>query len=118
MVHGKSNCDGFKDIGITSPSGTMQRDLMLDVYAESEINPAEVKFIEAHSTGTKAGDPQEIFSIQEVFCQNREDTLLIGSVKSNLGHAEPVAALCSLAKVMSIYYNSRKVDALRDMNRE
>lgn len=38
-------------------------------------------------------------AVDKVFCKNRKTPLLVGSVKSNLGHSEPAAALCSLAKV-------------------
>lgn len=82
-----------------APSGEMQMKLMKDVYAECNVNPADVSYVEAHATGTQAGDPQELSSIKNVFCENRKDCLLVGSVKSNLGHGEPAAALCSLAKV-------------------
>lgn len=45
------------------------------------------------------GDAAEIIPIDEVFCQNRDRPLLIGSVKSNMGHSEHVAAIAQIAKV-------------------
>jgi len=59
-------------------------------------------YIEAHGTGTKAGDVQEVNAIDNVFCKNRETPLMIGSVKSNLGHAEPASGLTQIAKVKVI----------------
>lgn len=48
--------------------------------------------MEAHSTGTPVGDPEEGNAIDRVFCKKpRETPLLVGSVKSNMGHAEPAA---------------------------
>lgn len=47
----------------------------------------------------QVGDPQEANAICQVFCSNRTEPLLIGSVKSNMGHAEPASGLCSIAKV-------------------
>ena len=44
--------------------------------------------MEAHGTGTKVGDPQELNSIVDVFCKDRKGPLLIGSTKSNMGHPE------------------------------
>jgi len=73
-----------------------------EVYSEADLNPADVSYVEAHGTGTKVGDPQELNSIAEVFCKDRPagKPLLIGSVKSNMGHSEPASGLCSVAKVL------------------
>lgn len=48
----------------------------------------------------QVGDPQEVNSIAEVFCKDRTSPLLIGSVKSNMGHSEPASGLCSIAKIL------------------
>ena len=74
--------------GITFPSGELQERLIRTVYREAKVNPASVAYIEAHGTGTKAGDPQELNTIARVFCPNRSGPLLIGSTKSNMGHPE------------------------------
>ncbi|KAI1292128.1 Fatty acid synthase [Halotydeus destructor] len=100
VVHAKTNTDGYKKEGITFPSSEAQRDLIRDTYLEANVNPLDVNFVEAHGTGTRAGDPQEAEAIADILCQGREGPLLIGGVKSNLGHAEPAAGLCSLAKVL------------------
>jgi len=52
-VHAKTNCDGYKEEGITFPSRLLQTQLMEQLYEECHINPASVDFIEAHATGTK-----------------------------------------------------------------
>ncbi|XP_063240366.1 fatty acid synthase isoform X2 [Bacillus rossius redtenbacheri] len=100
VVNMRTNTDGNKEQGITFPSGEMQKKLIKEVYAEVGVNPADVAYVEAHGTGTKVGDPQEVNSIADVFCKNRAAPLLIGSVKSNMGHSEPASGLCSLAKVL------------------
>ena len=100
VVHSKSNSDGYKDQGITFPSGKMQNELMREVYKEAGINPNDVTYVEAHGTGTSVGDPEEVNSIAELFCKNRKEPLLIGSVKSNMGHAEAASGLCSIVKVL------------------
>lgn len=101
VVHGKVNVDGYKDEGIIHPSGEMQRQLMMEVYQESGVNPADVVYFEAHGTGTPVGDPQEINAVTDVFCTaERKAPLLIGSVKSNMGHAECASGCCALAKLM------------------
>ncbi|EFN62855.1 Fatty acid synthase, partial [Camponotus floridanus] len=100
VVYAKTNCDGFKEQGITFPSSEMQGVLLQEFYDECGISPSTIDFIEAHGTGTKVGDPEEINAIDKVFCKDRQTPLLIGSVKSNLGHSEAAAGLCQIAKVI------------------
>ncbi|XP_043251796.1 fatty acid synthase isoform X1 [Colletes gigas] len=99
VLHSKTNIDGNKVQGITFPSGDMQNKLMREIYDEVGINPADVVYVEAHGTGTKVGDPQEVNSIANLFCKGRKTPLLMGSVKSNMGHSEPASGVCSLAKM-------------------
>ncbi|EPB72575.1 Beta-ketoacyl synthase protein [Ancylostoma ceylanicum] len=100
VLHAKSNTDGYKEQGITFPSGERQAQLLEEVYNEAGVDPNSVYYVETHGTGTKVGDPQEANAICQVFCSNRKEPLLIGSVKSNMGHAEPASGLCSIAKVL------------------
>ncbi len=71
MVHTKTNCDGYKDLGITYPSFELQRELIEDTYHEVGINPHDVEFCEAHCTGTQAGDPSEMRAIYEALCKGK-----------------------------------------------
>ncbi|XP_022832191.1 fatty acid synthase-like [Spodoptera litura] len=105
MVHGNTNCDGYKEHGISYPASDTQKLLLKEFYEECSIPPSMIEFLEAHGTGTKVGDPQELQAIDEIFCAGRRDPLLIGSIKSNLGHTEPASGLCSIAK-MCIAYNT------------
>ncbi|KAH1018158.1 hypothetical protein HUJ05_005972 [Dendroctonus ponderosae] len=100
VVHAKSNCDGYKEEGITYPSGGDQKQLFKEMYLESGIAPSAVSFIEAHGTGTPVGDPEEMNAIDQTFTAGRTSPLLIGSVKSSVGHAEVASCLCSIAKVI------------------
>ncbi|XP_043471863.1 fatty acid synthase [Leptopilina heterotoma] len=100
VVNSKTNTDGNKVEGITFPSGAMQNKLMREVYAEVGVDPVDVVYVEAHGTGTKVGDPQEVNSIADLFCKDRNKPLLIGSIKSNMGHSEPASGLCSIAKML------------------
>ncbi|KAH6942266.1 hypothetical protein HPB50_002653 [Hyalomma asiaticum] len=101
LINIKSNTDGYKTEGITFPSAKLQEQLLREVYSESNIDPRKVGYVEAHGTGTKAGDPQELEAISNVFCgPDRERPLKIGSVKSNVGHAEGASGVCSMAKVI------------------
>ncbi|CAH1394198.1 unnamed protein product, partial [Nezara viridula] len=100
MVHVKTNCDGYKEQGITYPSGETQQKLLQEFYEECMIDPSKIAWVEAHGTGTKVGDPEEVTALYNVFCKNRNAPLKIGSVKSNLGHTEPSSGICSIAKVI------------------
>ncbi|XP_055614202.1 fatty acid synthase-like, partial [Uranotaenia lowii] len=83
---------------ITYPSGQIQQQLLSEFYKEVDISPNTVNYIEAHSTGTIAGDPEECDAIEKIFCKNRVEPMLIGSVKSNIGHTEASAGVCSIIK--------------------
>ncbi len=62
----------------------------MQVCNMAKVNPAEVTYVEAHGTGTVAGDGQELDAIDRFYgrADNRAGPLLIGSVKSNMGHCE------------------------------
>ncbi|TMW54903.1 hypothetical protein DOY81_000136, partial [Sarcophaga bullata] len=100
VLNVRTNTDGYKEQGITYPDGRMQNRLIRETYEEINLDPNDVAYVEAHGTGTKVGDPQEVNSITDFFCKNRKTPLLIGSVKSNMGHAEPASGVCSIAKVL------------------
>jgi fatty acid synthase len=70
---------------------------------ESGVDRRKVTYVEAHGTGTQAGDKEEFHALHTVFSQcldDRKTPLLIGSVKSNMGHTEGTSGLCSLAKIV------------------
>lgn len=100
VVYSKTNCDGYKAEGITYPSGKMQQKLLNEFYEDVRIDPSSVAYVEAHSTGTVVGDPEECTAIDNVFCKGRNKPLLVGSVKSNIGHSESTSGACSIAKVI------------------
>lgn len=101
-MHVRTGTDGFKHAGLTHPSGQRQEELFRITYEEAQIDPACVSYVEAHGTGTPIGDPEELGSISRAYCNNckRKAPLLIGSVKSNMGHGESGAAMASLAKIV------------------
>lgn len=105
LIYTKTNCDGYKEQGVTYPSGEMQAKLLSEFYDDIKIDPASVSYIEAHSTGTLVGDPEECNALDKVFCKNRNKPLAVGSVKANIGHTEAAAGLCSIAKAILTYQN-------------
>ena len=108
MVNIGVNVDGYKEEGITFPSSQAQYILMKSTLEQANTDPNSVQYIEAHGTGTQAGDQCEMSAIVKAYCRNRpnDSPLLVGSVKTNLGHSEPASALSSLVKVvMAFEYN-------------
>ncbi len=95
------NSDGTKS-ALTVPNGSAQEKLLNDVYAKAGINYDEIDYIEAHGTGTPVGDPIEVEAIGRAIGQSRakDNPLLIGSVKSNVGHLEPASGFAGLLKVI------------------
>ncbi|KAF7488070.1 Fatty acid synthase [Sarcoptes scabiei] len=105
VLHSKVNSDGFKSVGLFAPYWLRQKDLMVQTYEEAGVDPNELVYFEAHGTGTNVGDPQEAKAIAEAYCRHREKPLLVGAVKSNLGHSEGSSGLNSVAKVIIAFEN-------------
>ncbi|KAJ5375590.1 Acyl transferase/acyl hydrolase/lysophospholipase [Penicillium concentricum] len=97
-----TNSDGWTP-GIASPNGDAQVAAMRAAFAAASItNMNEVGYLEAHGTGTLAGDPIEVAAAAAVFSPTRpaNQPLIIGSIKSNIGHSEPAAGVSGLIKAV------------------
>ncbi len=97
----KVNSDG-KKTGLTVPSHVAQAALLTDAYAEAGIAPNDISYLEAHGTGTPVGDPIEANALANALGKLRpkDKPLLIGSVKSNLGHMEAASGVAGLVKAL------------------
>ena len=102
IVNIRSNTDGFKHEGVMYPSRKVQERLLRESYLQAGVDQSKVTYLETHGTGTPTGDPQELNSAHNVFCKGgkRDKPLLLGSVKTNMGHTEAAAGLCGIAKVI------------------
>ncbi|KAF1639083.1 6-methylcalicylic acide synthase, partial [Eudyptes filholi] len=99
---------------ITRPSQTEQENLLRSIY-ETRVDPSVLQYIEAHGTGTAAGDPTEAESLGRVICKNRSSQvsiLKIGSVKGNIGHTESAAGAAGLIKVLLMMHHGKIVPSL------
>src|SRR4051812_40589993 len=97
------NQDGHTN-GISLPSPEAQARLVKDACADAGVDPLQVGFVEAHGTGTAVGDPIEAHALAEALCANRPEDkpLVIGSVKTNLGHLETAAAMAGMVKALLV----------------
>lgn len=95
------NSDGKKS-GLTVPSGEAQAALLTEVYQAANIAADEIDYIEAHGTGTAVGDPIETKALGAALGtkRSRNRPLLIGSVKSNVGHLEAASGVAGLVKAV------------------
>ena len=104
-----SNQDGNTE-GVTVPSEESQRVAMLDALARAGVEPRQVKYIEAHGTGTAVGDPTEARALGSVLSRGRDkgECCYLGSIKSNLGHLESSAGVAGLIKA-ALVLKHRKI---------
>ncbi|KMO22683.1 type I polyketide synthase [Methylobacterium platani] len=93
----KVNSDG-RTTGISLPSGYAQGALLEEIYREAGVALDAITFMEAHGTGTPVGDPIEAGAIGGKLGRGRATPLPIGSIKTNIGHTEPVSGLAGLLK--------------------
>ncbi len=84
--------------------------MLEQVYGDFAIDPADLTVVEAHGTGTRVGDPIEADALGKGLAQRRSQPLPIGSVKSNIGHLEPVSGLAGMLKSI-LALNHRLVPA-------
>ncbi|KAL2845869.1 hypothetical protein BJY01DRAFT_263448 [Aspergillus pseudoustus] len=89
-------------VGITSPNPQAQADLIRKTYAMAGLGLDQTGYFEAHGTGTPVGDPIELSAIGASFGENRNQDcpLIVGSVKTNVGHTEGAAGLAGVVKTV------------------
>ena len=102
------NQDG-RSSGITAPNGAAQEALIRQALANGGVKPEEISFVEAHGTGTSLGDPIEAHALAAVLGPNRtkENPLVVGSVKTNVGHLESAAGVAGLIKLALSLQNEK-----------
>ncbi|NJP45292.1 type I polyketide synthase [Actinacidiphila epipremni] len=95
------NQDGASS-GLTVPNGTAQEAMLTAALADAATEPGEVSYLEAHGTGTSIGDPIEVGAAWRVLGAGRDagDPLLLGSVKSNVGHCETASGMAAVFKTV------------------
>ncbi|KWE36536.1 type I polyketide synthase [Burkholderia territorii] len=97
------NSDGASN-GLTAPNGAAQEAVIRRAMARAAVRPEAVSYVEAHGTGTALGDPIELSALRNVYARavTRDKPVLVGSVKSQLGHLEGAAGMAGFIKAMLI----------------
>jgi acyl transferase domain-containing protein len=93
LVRGSAVRQDGERSGLTVPNGVAQAMVMRDALASALLSPSDIGYVEAHGTGTSLGDPIEMGAIDSVFGASRagRDPMIVGSVKTNIGHMEAAA---------------------------
>ncbi|KAL8578301.1 hypothetical protein ACOMHN_005692 [Nucella lapillus] len=114
-VYTGSNQDGHTVSPLTAPSGIQQQSLLNSVASKIHLDLDRIDYIEAHGTGTSAGDPVEAQALGEFF---RTQTAAsrppryVGSVKTNIGHLESAAGVVGVIKVLLMMKHNMIVPSL------
>ncbi|WP_133649265.1 type I polyketide synthase [Paraburkholderia flava] len=102
------NNDGPSN-GLTAPNGVAQESVIRTALQRANAKPESVAYVEAHGTGTQLGDPIELGALRNVYAKDvqRNNALLVGSVKAQIGHLEAGASIAGLIKAMLVLQKRR-----------
>ncbi|KAL8434739.1 hypothetical protein ACSSS7_002984 [Eimeria intestinalis] len=104
-IRGAANNHVGRSASLTAPNGPAQQAVIRAALHDAGINsPAEVSVLEAHGTGTSLGDPIEVGAIRAVYCNGfpHSAPLILGALKSLMGHAEGAAGIAGLIKLILV----------------
>ncbi|WP_250291553.1 beta-ketoacyl [acyl carrier protein] synthase domain-containing protein, partial [Frankia sp. CiP1_Cm_nod1] len=102
VIRGSAVNSGGATAGLTVPSARAQRDVVRAAAGRAGVDPRDVRYVELHGTGTALGDPIEASALGAAYGAGRPagDPLLVGSVKTNIGHLEGAGGIVGLVKTV------------------
>ena len=100
VITGSAVNHGGASVGLTVPHTPALEKVIEAALSQAGIAPSEVDYLEAHGTGTAVGDPIELNAVSAVYGRGRraDQPLLVGSIKTNVGHLESAAGIAGLIK--------------------
>ncbi|WP_175999805.1 non-ribosomal peptide synthetase/type I polyketide synthase [Burkholderia vietnamiensis] len=109
VVRGTAVDQGGAGGGLTVPSRDSQERVIRRALSQAGVAPDKVGYVEAHGTGTSLGDPIEVDALARVYGAGRaaHEPLVIGSVKTNIGHLESASGMAGLIKVLLSFQHGR-----------
>ncbi|MCK9395482.1 MAG: SDR family NAD(P)-dependent oxidoreductase [Methylobacter sp.] len=116
VIRGSAENHGGMSTSLTAPNPKAQASLIVEAHQKANIDPRSIGYIECHGTGTSLGDPIEINGLKMAFEQLHRSTGVampnaaycgLGSVKSNIGHAETAAGIAGVIKAVLALRNKR-----------
>ena len=107
VVRGVAGSSDGRHLGLTAPRQEGQMRAVRRAYASTGVSPAEIGMVEAHGTGTATGDRTELLTTTEIFAEAgaAPGSVVIGSVKSNIGHIKCASGMASLIKAAKAAYH-------------
>ena len=112
VIRGSATNQDGRSNGLTAPNGPSQQAVIRAALADGGVRPSEVSYVEAHGTGTPLGDPIEVQALATVLAEGRPESspVMLGSVKTNLGHLEAASGIAGLIKVV-LAFGQRQIPA-------
>ncbi|WP_292704832.1 MULTISPECIES: beta-ketoacyl synthase N-terminal-like domain-containing protein [unclassified Nostoc] len=102
LIRGSAVNHNGRSSSLISPNGLSQQAVIRQALENGDVEPAQVDYVEVQGTSTSVGEPIEVAALEAVYGKNRPEDkpLVIGSVKTNIGHLEPASGIASLIKVV------------------